>query len=489
MTAAQELLAKASRLPPEPLRREIAARSFQDFLQYVKVLDPPPAGKGVVLFELWPHLLEATRALEEHQLIVWLKARQIGISWLLAAYALWTALFKPAANVVLISRGELEAIDLLGKCRFAWAQLPEWLRLPLTLDNRSELVWDSMRSRIVALPSTPGAGRSTTATLVIIDEADYHAHLADNYAAVKPTIDTSRGQLVLVSTSNPASTDSTFKSLWRGAPANGYHPLFFHWRTRPGRDDAWYEERRREAPDQALFEKEYPNSPQEALAPAQATAFFSREALGAMLLDCRAPVEVRRGLVSVWRKPVVAARYVAFLDPCWGEKGSFACMVLMDWQTGEQMAELHGRPGRDEMAQAAYDICKEYNQAWFGGEANGEGRYVVEKMVELGYGPRMYWRDADQPQPKKPGWLTDGTTRPIMLAELDEAVRNMRVRPRCKDAVGEMMSFIRNERGRPEAAQGAYSDHVMAWAGAWQMRKSVRFGVSSAKPLIMPKMW
>ena len=53
MTVAQELLAKAARLPPEPLRREIAARSFLDFLQYVKVLDPPPAGKGVVLFELW----------------------------------------------------------------------------------------------------------------------------------------------------------------------------------------------------------------------------------------------------------------------------------------------------------------------------------------------------------------------------------------------------------------------------------------------------
>jgi len=62
-----------------------------------------------------------------------------------------------------------------------------------------------------------------------------------------------------------------------------------------------------------------------------------------------------------------------------------------------------------------------------------------------------------------------------MLGELEEAVRTRGIVVRCRDALGEMGSFIRDERGRPSPAQGAYADHVMMWAGLWQMRKYANF--------------
>lgn len=212
-------------------------------------------------------------------------------------------------------------------------------------------------------------------------------------------------------------------------------------------------------------------------------AYFRQAPLLSMLDDCKEPVEVKLGgLVRVWRKPVVAAKYVAFGDVAWGEKGAYSCVVVADWQTGEQVAEIYGRPEHDELSLAIYSCCTEYNKAYLGIEANGEGINVVNKLIALGYGDRMYhhgekWRQDERQR----GWLTTGGTRPVMLGELEEAVRTRGIIPRCRDTVQEMMAFVRDEKGHPGPSAGVYADHVMAWAGLWQMRKNARYSVSSHK--------
>ena len=92
----------------------------------------------------------------------------------------------------------------------------------------------------------------------------------------------------------------------------------------------------------------------------------------------------------------------------------------------------------------------------------------------------MYYHDRNTGTPTTPGWQTDGKTRPVMLAEFAEAIRNRLIVIRCREGIGEMLSFIRNEQGRPQAAKGAYDDRVMAYALAWQMRKFASFTSSSA---------
>jgi hypothetical protein len=163
-------------------------------------------------------------------------------------------------------------------------------------------------------------------------------------------------------------------------------------------------------------------------------------------------------------------------------------MVIEDWQTGEQVAELYGRLPPDEMAQEAVKLCQEYNDAYVGMERNGEGRYVVEKMVELGYGDRMFYKDWNISHPETPGWQTDKANRYFMLGELEEAVRGMQIRPQCKDAVSEMMTFIRDDKGKPAHTEGAYDDHVIALAICRQMRQFARFRGSGAY-VPVPLLW
>ena len=130
-----------------------------------------------------------------------------------------------------------------------------------------------------------------------------------------------------------------------------------------------------------------------------------------------------------------------------------------------------------------------YNHAYMGLERAGEGQerdgdsvVVVDKVVQLleqcSCRNRLYYHDHESTHPETPGWQTDGKSRPVMLAEYAEAIRNRLNIVRSRGGISEMLSFIRNEQGRPQAAKGAHDDRVMAYALAWQMRKFAHFSMS-----------
>ena len=62
-----------------------------------------------VKWEPWDFQLDLLSNFLSHPEIVILKARQLGVSWLVAGYALWTVLFSAGAKVLMLSQGEEEA--------------------------------------------------------------------------------------------------------------------------------------------------------------------------------------------------------------------------------------------------------------------------------------------------------------------------------------------------------------------------------------------
>ena len=213
-------------------------------------------------------------------------------------------------------------------------------------------------------------------------------------------------------------------------------------------------------------------------------SFFNAEALKGMLdNEMRVPLVSKGGLIRTWRPPVVGGRYIAGFDTAWGKTGSYSCLVILDWRSGYLVAAMHGRPDLDELALEAVGLLTRYNRAYVVAEWAGdedEGQYVVQKMVSLGYGDRMYYRDTDGKR-QKPGWVTDGVSRPLMLAEHEEAVRKGQVVIPWKEAIMEHMSFVRDEKGRPGAAEGTHDDTVMALALAGQARK---YGVAEEVEMV-----
>src|SRR6516165_9160035 len=150
-----------------------------------------------VPFRLWHSQLQTLQSVADNRLVIILKARQLGLTWLMLGYALWLLLFRPAATVLLFSRRDDEAIDLLRtRLRGMYDRLPAWLRVrAFPVDNDHEWQW-SNGSRVLAFPTT--AGDSYTATLAIVDEADLVPDLDRLMRAVKPTID-GGGRMILLS--------------------------------------------------------------------------------------------------------------------------------------------------------------------------------------------------------------------------------------------------------------------------------------------------
>jgi hypothetical protein len=230
-------------MPPyHEIQRELSRRNFTHFAdRHCQVLSETagPAA-GWMPFKLWPAQQNVAKLLQEQRLMVVLKARQLGLTWLSISFALWHVLLHPIATVLLFSKRDDEAMDLLTRLKGMHRHLPAWLQARnVEIDNDHEWKLGS-GSRVLAFPTT--GGDSYTGTLVIVDEADLLPDLDGLMRAVKPCIDAG-GRMVLISRADKTKPESTFKRIYRAGRegTNDWTPIFIPWNSRPDRDAAWYD--------------------------------------------------------------------------------------------------------------------------------------------------------------------------------------------------------------------------------------------------------
>lgn len=249
----------------ELLEYELARRSFVDFLTYVTIESDDPVHPEPIRFEPYDYQVERAIAWERGDSEVVLKARQLGFSWLLAAFKLWVAQYR-RWNVGYYSRGKDEAKHQLERrVEYIWRHLPIELQVPYT--KRDTLIEFTGGGSILAFPGTEDAGVGYTFQLIVPDEAAFHQFGAINYAAYLPTL-SAGGQLVLCSTADPKlGPHGFFYDLWETTVSGetGYTPVFVPWHARPGRTEEWFarEKAKYKAAPEA-FDAYYPATPEEA---------------------------------------------------------------------------------------------------------------------------------------------------------------------------------------------------------------------------------
>lgn len=247
----------------ELAKAELCRRDFVRFLGYVKVRSDDPLNPVVTDWQPWDYLTEQARLWASGESEIVLKDRQLGYSWLVAAYSVWRA--RSGAMVALISKGQLEARELLAKCRFVEDHLPVYIKHDRFTPKVDELRFGE--GAILAFPSTPDAGVSFTFQLVVMDEAHFHPYAAENYTAIRPTI-SAGGQLIVLSTADPSlGPYGWFPEMYWASKRGetGYVARFIPWHVRPGRDKDWYErERSSYAGNPDAFSAYYANTDAEA---------------------------------------------------------------------------------------------------------------------------------------------------------------------------------------------------------------------------------
>ena len=101
----------------------------------------------------------------DHRFNIILKSRQLGISTLTAAYAVWLAIFYKDKNILVIATKLSVAMNFIKKVKVALRSLPRWLSLPELTSNNKQSVEFSNGSSIKAIPTSDDAGRSEALSL------------------------------------------------------------------------------------------------------------------------------------------------------------------------------------------------------------------------------------------------------------------------------------------------------------------------------------
>jgi hypothetical protein len=252
--------------------RQVALRDLPiaEFAARTKIEVPIGANEtALVPFNLWPAQHGVLATMDRDRLLVILKARQLGISWLACLYALRCCTLWPGQPVLCLSRGQLEANELVHRISTMYHEHTDRAQtLPrLVADNTADLEWDN-GSTVVSLAATKNAGRSLNAVIAILDEWAFMQWPRETLAAVKPTIDAG-GKLWIISSADGLGT--VYHQHYNAAKSgtNGYTAIFLPWTARPDRGPTWRDQKLIEAAgDEVSVRREYPENDIEAFAAA-----------------------------------------------------------------------------------------------------------------------------------------------------------------------------------------------------------------------------
>lgn len=268
----------------------------------------------------------------------------------------------------------------------------------------------------------------------------------------------------------------------------------------------WYYEKYNKYIDKRLIRQEYPCTPEEAFLLSGETV-FDTEAIQERLKEIPSPLKIgyftydydglkisnikwvndRNGYIRIYKVPNVPKQtlYCVGGDTA-GEGSDYFTAHVLDAKTGEQVAVLKHQLDADLYTKQVFclgkyystrDIYGQYNDALIAIESNFDS-FPIRELQRLGY-YHQYTRvriDDNTKQPQKSyGFKTTVLTRPTIISNLIELVRDETEKINDKDTLKELMTIVRNEQGRIEAPEGGHDDQMMGLAIAHEARTQVIF--------------
>ena len=189
-------------------------------------------------------------------------------------------------------------------------------------------------------------------------------------------------------------------------------------------------------------------------------------------------VSDRNGYIKIYKVPNVpeVTQYCIGGDTA-GEGSDYFTGHVLNAKTGEQVAVLKHQFDADQYSKQMYCLGKYYKDALIGIEANFDSFPIME-LQRLGY-PKQYTREAVDTYTgkteKRFGFKTTSLTRPTIISRLIEIVREHCDTINDSDTLEELLTIIRNEKGRIEAPEGGHDDMMMGLAIAHHIREQVVF--------------
>jgi hypothetical protein len=484
--------------------------------------------------KLYDIIREQKKAQKPVRVII-LKARQMGFSTLTESILFKETVTKFNRRTGIITHLATATSNLFNMSKLMLEELPDEIRPSIKKSNAQELIFDNdtgtgLKSKIKCMTAgTKGVGRSDTYDNLHLSElafweGDVTATLTGLLQSVPNLPDT---MIIIESTANGYEK---FKELWDQA-VNGesdFIPLFVAWWEMPEYSMPYSgfrltkeEESLKELynltneqlewrrwcirnncqNDIDQFKQEYPSNPEEAFI-GTGRCIFDKEAIinrlryvpkpikqGYFVYDEEAAkcnvmrnirwVNDKKGCIKLFKSPNTPefTKYCIGGDTAGDTQGDEFSSDVVDAKSLEQVATLTMQTDEDLYAKQMYCLGMYYGWALMAIETNFS-TYPQKKLEELGY-PNFYVRETvdrfDKSVTKQFGYNTNKKTKPLMLANLVELVRDHTDIFNDEKTLREMLTFVKKDGGVQEAEDGYHDDKVMSIAVAHQAANQVVF--------------
>lgn len=456
----------------------------------------------------WQRLL-AERVRFEPRLIVG-KGRQIGVTWVALAVDVEEAITMPGTASLIYRQREDDAIDNLKRWWTLYQSLPPHFteHIKVLKPDRSAQPGEAgialqfpggEISEVFPMTSASSSGHGRSVRRITADEAAHIERFSDIRAAIEPAA--GKAAITVISTAAGRANVDTgegneFHRLWVTAEEGGYKRLFLGFDVHPERDEAWYAS----APEvQSLKPRQrneqFPRNEHEAFRLTAGT-WFDEDVLATYaelvrqpLLRCvLRPITARRcewreddrGPLRIIERPRPEGRYAIGADVATGHGRDFSAAYVVDLSNMGLVAEYHQRVDSDIYARDLHFLGRYFNDAEIAVESGGGyGDTVIVALRDGKAGRRPYPRIYRHPMSSRPtlpvaktyGFPMNQRTRPLVINQLDRAVRERSLPWVTDDLLLEMENFVAeppadsrgSKRGPwPRAADGFHDDRVMA---------------------------
>jgi hypothetical protein len=181
----------------------------------------------------------------------------------------------------------------------------------------------------------------------------------------------------------------------------------------------------------------------------------------------------------IWEEFDPTCNYLMSVDVSRGDGADFSTFHIIKLETLEIIGEYQGKPTPDMFAVMLNQVGREFGNAMMVVENNNIGYTVLDKLTEYAY-PNVYYsikstheyveqHIAEHRTSAVAGFTTSMKTRPLIVAKLEEFIRNKLIKVYSTRTVNEFKTFIwRN--GRPQAMKSYNDDLIMALAIACWVR-------------------
>jgi hypothetical protein len=434
---------------------------------YVKISHPL---EGQIPFKTFDFQADLLEDFNDYRFNIVLKARQLGISTIVAAYVAWMMVFHRDKNILVIATKFGTATNLVKKVKSMIKNLPDWVRIAdVSIDNRASFEL-SNGSQIKASSTSGDAGRSEALSLLVIDEAAHVEGLDELWTGLYPTLSTG-GRCIALST--PNGVGNWFHQTYIDAETqdNDFYPTNLPWSVHPDRGQEWFEKETRNMSRRQIaqeLECNFNTSGDSVIHP---------DDIGRMEEHTVAEPKYKTGFdrnVWIWEPYEAGYTYVLVADVARGDGRDHSAFHIINVDKMEQVAEYQGKPNLEMYALLLNQMGREYGDCLLVVENNNIGFSVLEKLAVDHEYPNLYhsvkssheYVDsviAEHQSNTVAGFTTSMKTRPLIIAKLEEFIRNQLITLRSVRLMNELRTFVWTN-GRAQAMRGYNDDLTMSIA-------------------------